>query len=185
MALTNYESNLLRILDRYVTRYLRKRMTEALRNSVVDTALMKVGSVKNAPRDARKQLQEFVPWLNSLVPPLTSKNMSGPPTGLVSRCIYAKSAKVELDAACKDVIRMMQRDAAAISMECMLPPPRRSRQVKVPRTPLEARREKLQDKAKEWERKLKYATTKLKKYKSRIKRCVTMIENQNKEQANA
>lgn len=173
MKLTTHEKRVLRVLDRYINAYLRKRFARAMRTSIAENVLCKSGAYKGASFSqqlhdkARHDLSRFLPWLNTLPNPLT-KYPSNPLTGLVTRALYAKLQDVSLEEAAKSVMAAMVPDAVALEMECALPLERRTRKPR-PRTLIERRAAKADALLIAWQRKLRMAKNKVRKYQSKVK----------------
>lgn len=66
-------------------------------------------------------------------------------------------------------IEEMHKHAVEYDMLSQMPPVRRTRKKRVPQTLVEARASKVDEKVREWERKLKYAKTKLASYQKKKK----------------
>ena len=66
-------------------------------------------------------------------------------------------------------IEEMHKHAVEYDMLSQMPPVRKTRKKRVPQTLVEARASKVGEKVREWERKLKYAKTKLSAYRKKQK----------------
>lgn len=170
MTLTNYERRLLRVIDRYVTRYMRGVHAAGLRKSIKAHVLMDVEkhpNFKYQPKGrAKQQLNEFLPWLNTLPQPLKDFP-SCPVAGLVTRAIMSKSQGPSVERAATAVLGALQRDSAAIAMECMLPLARRELKRK-PKSLVQRRAFKTEAMAEKWAKRLAFAKTKLAQYQKKV-----------------
>ena len=170
MTLNNYERRLLRVIDRYVTRYMRGVFSKGLRKSIEAHVLMDVKKhphFKYQPKDrAKEQLNEFLPWLNTLPQPLKAFP-SARVAGLVTRAIRSKSNGRSVEQAATAVLAAMQRDSAAIAMECMLPLARREPKRK-PKSLVQRRAFKAEAMAEKWAKRLAFAKTKLAQYQKKV-----------------
>ena len=170
MTLTNHERRLLKVIDRYVTRYMRGVFAEGLRKSIKARVLMdaeKYPNFKYQPKGrAKQQLNEFLPWLNTLPQPLATFP-SCPTAGLVTRAIISKGTSVTIEESARRVLAAMQRDSTAIAMECMLPLARRERRQK-PKSLVQRRAFKAEAMAKKWAKRLAFAKVKLAKYQKKV-----------------
>ena len=170
MTLTNHERRLLKVIDRYVTRYMRGVFAKGLRKSIKSHVLMdakKHPNFKYQPQGkAKEQLNEFLPWLNTLPQPLQSFP-STPVAGLVTRAIMSKSQSVTIERAATRILAAMQKDSAAIAMECMLPLARRERRPK-PKSLVRRRALQAEAMAEKWAKRLAFAKTKLAQYQKKV-----------------
>ena len=110
---------------------------------------------------------------------------SNPPTGkgkfrylpnnidlLIEDCVdamWTDSAQIGRLTIKQIAIEEMHKHAVEYDMLSQMPPVRRTRKKRVPQTLVEARAGKVDEKVREWERKLKYAKTKLSAYRKKQK----------------
>lgn len=170
--LTAYQRNVIKVIDRYVVRCLVTHFRKALKRDSSQRMLMMECRIPR-PGFAKEQLNKFMPWLNTLSPPFKSMPPAGDMLGLIARCIAAHCVDLdkELGAIQKDVLTDMAPDASALEMECMLPPPRRERRAgkERPTTLVGKRAARAADSLSRWERKLKFAQNKVKKYRKAVR----------------
>lgn len=166
MRLSNYETRVLKVIDRYVRKYLRKRYAAALKQTNRRRALMLDMRIPR-PAFAREQIKNFFPSLLALTGPVASSNLYSGSLGLINRCVMAKLVSGGVDEMGKAILESMRQDAGALELECMLPPERRERAT-VALTPIERRASAAEQSLRQWERKLKTAQSKIKKYRRRV-----------------
>lgn len=166
--LTPYQTNVLRMLDKYITRVVRRFAAAAARQSIVKKALCLDNAYPEPRASALQNLDGLLGWLNSMPDPRKSPS---PHTmrGLIYRSVEAKVKDISnIQNIVREVIVEMHHNATALEMEALLPPPRLTRRPK-PASLRERRAMRVDEKVAEWERKLKVAKTKLKKYRSKQK----------------
>jgi hypothetical protein len=115
----------------------------------------------------------------------TIASFANPPTGkgkfrylpgsmdqLINDCVDAMicaNADTAHSAIMRTAIEEMHKHAVEYDMLSQMPPVRKTRKKRVPQTLVEGRASKVDEKVREWERKLKYAKTKLASYQKKQK----------------
>lgn len=180
MGLTNYEKNVLRLIDKKVSEFIATQHAKAMRKSIAPDVLLLSNPDPKIPEKARKELRELLPTLARMTPEQFVKWGYTTQHAIILRAIQAKMwthyIKVGKNSAFGPEARaaivllgQMQKSADVLEMECMLPPPRQRERKPKPTTLVGRRAARVDEKVEEWERKLKYAKTKLKKYRSKQK----------------
>lgn len=170
MTLTSYEKRLLKIIDRYVVRYMRRSFAKGLRQSIKPRVLMDPAKFRQFTHQpagrGKEQLNAFMAWLNTLPQPLTSFPVA-PLAGIVTRAIMSKGYEVSIEEAARRVLAAMQKDSAAIEMECMLPLERKERKAR-PKSLVQRRAMKAEAMAEKWAKRVAFAKTKLAQYQKKV-----------------
>lgn len=180
MNLTNYENQVLKMIDKKVSEFIAKQHAKAMRKSIVPDVLMLSNPDRKIHEKARKELRELLPLLARMTPDQFVKWGYTTQHAIILRAIqskmwttYIKTPRKKLhhnDAyAAIEILSQIHASADALELECMLPPPRQRERKPQPKTLVGRRAAKVDEKVEEWERKLKYARTKLKKYRSKQK----------------
>lgn len=176
MKLTNYEKNVLAMLDRKVTEFIAKKHARAMRRSIVPEVLQ-FAKDESIRQKMREELRGLLPMLVKLTPESLVKHGYTSKNALVLRALHAKCwvnyAQVPKNsplspAACLavELLKEIHASADALELECMLPPPRRERKRR-PKTLVGRRAASVDRQVQKWQRRLKLAKTKLAGYQKK------------------
>lgn len=166
--LNNYRSNLLREIEKRCTKYLRSTLLDHVRRSS-RARVLHSGEGASSYKRAIDQLDGLMPWLNKLPADNQNRWSSIPDSaylGLITRCLMAKWYRGDVMKCAKVIAAGMRADAEQIEMLCMAPPARQAREAR-PTTLAGRRARNVNDKVKQWERRLAIAKTKLKLYRKK------------------
>jgi hypothetical protein len=170
VKLTNTQRNVLHYVEKCIGIGIKK---EALAQSRVLILSTTIGQ-SFEPKEVALFDQLF-PTIASFANPPTGKGkfryLPSSMDQLISDCVDAMiyNAATWHSAIMRHAIEEMHKHAVEYDMLSQMPPVRKTRKKRVPQTLVEGRASKVDEKVREWERKLKYAKTKLASYQKRQK----------------
>lgn len=175
MKTTALQKNVLRILKKAIDRAMAYACHRAKRRPLkpthqyfhgtdigrLDSLFAKLSTFKRLrPNASPLEVREYI------------KKADGGTIGILDACVL-QLYNMDADAFQADIYRFLlkdlQQNAAAYELLSQMPPPRRERIKREPQTPIQRRAATVDGKVRQWERKLRYAKTKLAAYRKKQK----------------